>query len=123
MVDNVTPVMEVVSSSKPTVAGQYVVYSVITLVYTVVAVGMVSTIVVSKPCTLVIPFITIVDVVGKITVFSVKRVVVKATVLIVLSVMVILLKSDALDVTLFEIEPLVPSVSGLYVVVSVMTSV
>jgi hypothetical protein len=41
----------------------------------------------------------------------------------VLSVMVILLKSDALDVTLFEIEPLVPSVSGLYVVVSVMTSV
>ena len=123
MVDNVTPVMEVVSSSKPTVAGQYVVYSVITLVYTVVAVGTVSTIVVSKPCTLVIPFITIVDVVGKITVFSVKRVVVKATVLIVLSVMVILLKSDALDVTLFEIEPLVPSVSGLYVVVSVITSV
>lgn len=122
MVDNVTPVMEVFSS-KPTVAGQYVVYSVITLVYTVVAVGIVFTIVVSKPCTLVIPCITIVDVVGKTIVFSVKRVVVKATVLIVDSVMVILLKSDALDVTPVKTEPLVPSVSGQYVVVSVVTSV
>ncbi len=122
MVDNVTPVMEVFSS-KPTVAGQYVVYSVITLVYTVVAVGIVFTIVVSKPCTLVIPCITIVDVVGKTIVFSVKRVVVKATVLIVDSVMVILLKSDALDVTPVRTEPLVPSVSGQYVVVSVVTSV